>query len=106
MISLERVKAELRIDGNHDDPRLLDLIDEAIFVLQQFKARTMVGTVTDPSTQVLMTPLDKRFVYVYVTGRFNSSQRGALQNQPTTSEPLYHIRSSQCKSQRTFNSAG
>jgi hypothetical protein len=66
MISLERVKAELRIDGNHDDPRLLDLIDEAIFVLQQFKARTMVGTVTDPSTQVLMTPLDKRFVYVYV----------------------------------------
>ena len=63
---VNRVKTELRITGNHDDPRIALLIEEAAFSLQQFKCKTLVDTVTDSATQTTLTPLDVRYIVIYV----------------------------------------
>jgi undecaprenyl pyrophosphate synthase len=74
LVTVQQVKTELRIDGNHDDVRLAGIIEEALFELQRFKDRTIVAAVTDPETQVALSPLDRRAVYLYVAIQYDGRQ--------------------------------
>jgi hypothetical protein len=70
---LNRVKTELRIVGTIDDARLCHLIDEAVYSLQTFKRKTLVDTVTDATAQAALSPLDIRYVILYVAIQYDGS---------------------------------
>lgn len=71
---LNRVKTELRITGDVDDARLSLLIAEAIFSLQTYKRRELVDTVTDSAAQATLSPLDLRYVVIYVGIQFDGAE--------------------------------
>ena len=54
-----QVMDELRLSGS-TDPILPGIVAEAIYSLQQFKCKTLVpqGSVTDPTTQTTLSPLE------------------------------------------------
>ena len=68
---LGRIKDELRITASVDDPRLVQLIGEAVFSLQQFKGRTLVDNVTDAATETKLNPLDIRYIIIYVALQYD-----------------------------------
>jgi hypothetical protein len=70
---LNRVKTELRISGSNDDPRLCYLIAEAAHCLQQFKCKTLVDTVSDAATETTLSPLDVRYIVIYVALQFDAA---------------------------------
>jgi hypothetical protein len=71
---LNRVKTELRISGTNDDPRLCLLIAEAAYSLQRFKCKELVDTVSDASTQITLSPLDVRYLIVYVALQYDGDE--------------------------------
>ena len=70
-----RIKAELRISGNVDDPRLALLAEEAVEDLQQFLDRTIVEIVTDTATQTTLTPKYLRYVITYVGMVYDNNEK-------------------------------
>jgi hypothetical protein len=70
-----RIKSELRITSNADDPRLGLLAEEAVYSLQQFKCKTIVDAVTDASTETTLSPLDLRYCVVYVGLQYDGDQK-------------------------------
>ncbi|MCL2646026.1 MAG: hypothetical protein FWD61_03355 [Phycisphaerales bacterium] len=75
-----RIKAELQISGNADDPRIALLADEAIFNLQRLLKKTFVEVVTDPKTEKIMNPNHFRYITIYVAMRYDNDEKllGAL----------------------------
>lgn len=66
---LPEIKRQLGVSATanaEDDATLTNLIDEALDFLQDFKGKTLVDEVTDPATQTLLRPLDRRFIRTYV----------------------------------------
>ena len=68
---LGRIKDELRITTSVDDPRLVTLIGEAVYSLQQFKCMTLVDTIADPATETKLNPLDIRYLIIYVALQYD-----------------------------------
>jgi hypothetical protein len=68
----QKVCDELRIGTSpHEAERIVGLIEEAICSLQQFKSKVLVETVTDADTQTAITPLDFRYIVIYVAIQFD-----------------------------------
>lgn len=65
-----RIKAELRITGDHDDPRLALLAEEGVASLQQFTEKTIVdepeGEEAIGDDETTLSPLQLRYVVIYV----------------------------------------
>jgi len=70
-----RIKSELRISGNADDPRLALLAEEAVFSLQHFLDKTLVLTVTDSKTEIEMNPYHFRYIAIYCAMRFDNDDK-------------------------------
>ena len=70
-----RIKSELRITGNADDPRIALLAGEAVYSLQKFKCKTLVEVVNDPSIEVALSPLDLRYVVIYVGLQYDQNDK-------------------------------
>lgn len=68
---IDKVQIELRIPEDQDHDRLIELIDEAIFSLQQFKCKTLVLTVVHSATETTLSPLDVRYVVIYVALQYD-----------------------------------
>lgn len=72
-ILLPQIKTDLKVDGDASDGQLRLLIDEAVYTLQQFKAKTLVTEVADAATETTLTPLDLRYIKTYVRLQYDGS---------------------------------
>jgi len=70
-----RIKSELRITDDADDPRLALLANEALYSLQRFKCKTLVAAINDANTETTLSPLDFRYVVIYVGLQYDQNDK-------------------------------
>jgi hypothetical protein len=86
---VDRVLAELRITpSGGESARVAALIAEAAYSLQQFKCKTLVDTVTNAATETALSPLDLRYIVIYVAIQYDGGDELA----PALSTVLAQIR--------------
>jgi hypothetical protein len=87
---VDRVLVELRITpaSPNESDRVKALIAEAAYSLQQFKCKTLVDSVTDAATQTAISPLDLRYIVIYVAIQYDGGDDLA----PALSSVLEQVR--------------